>query len=184
MARMPVSSLLQHTQGGAEPERSCPPPIARIIARALAKNPDHRFPSCMDLVRALQGEVRRWRASTAAQTGANLRIPPSRWPRPSTIAWPPTRNRIAPGRRCFRRMFWAVSSFQESAGQLAASRILEGPGTRRSKTRGEARLWPGQPEAQAEGERPLSSSPCITLLWFPTMSCFSRRAGWSCSPTW
>ena len=27
-----------------------------LIARALAKNPDHRFPSCMDLVRALLGE--------------------------------------------------------------------------------------------------------------------------------
>lgn len=47
--------LMQHTQ--AEPDLSALSAADRpIIARALAKNPDHRFPSCMALVRALVGE--------------------------------------------------------------------------------------------------------------------------------
>lgn len=47
--------LLQHTQ--EEPDLGSLPAEDRpIIARALAKNPDHRFPSCMELVRALLGE--------------------------------------------------------------------------------------------------------------------------------
>jgi len=48
--------LLQHTQ--QEPDLQ---PLAAhdraIVARALSKNPDHRFASCLDLVRALQSEV-------------------------------------------------------------------------------------------------------------------------------
>jgi serine/threonine protein kinase len=48
--------LLQHSQ--AEPDLSPLPVDDRpVIGRALAKNPDHRFASCMALVRALQGEA-------------------------------------------------------------------------------------------------------------------------------
>jgi len=48
--------LMQHTQG--EPDLSLLPPADRpFIARALAKNPEKRFASCMDLVRALHGEI-------------------------------------------------------------------------------------------------------------------------------
>ncbi len=61
--------LLQHTQ--AEP---CLDSLSAgdrpIIARALAKNPDHRFPSCMALVRALAGDA-------APQTSADLDIGPA-----------------------------------------------------------------------------------------------------------
>jgi serine/threonine protein kinase len=47
--------LMQHTQ--QEPNLTGLPAADRpFIARALAKNPEHRFPSCMDLVRALLGE--------------------------------------------------------------------------------------------------------------------------------
>lgn len=48
--------LMQHTQ--AEPNLSSLSATDRpIIGRALAKNPDHRYASCMALVRALAGEV-------------------------------------------------------------------------------------------------------------------------------
>ena len=48
--------LLQHTQ--SEPDLSTLPEDDRpIIARALAKSPDHRFASCMGLVKALMGET-------------------------------------------------------------------------------------------------------------------------------
>lgn len=48
--------LLQHTQ--EEPNlQSLPDHDRVIVARALSKNPDHRFPTCMDFVRALKAEV-------------------------------------------------------------------------------------------------------------------------------
>lgn len=48
--------LVQHTQ--AEPELAPLPAGDRpIIARALAKNPEHRFASCMALIQALAGET-------------------------------------------------------------------------------------------------------------------------------
>src|SRR5207302_4365286 len=57
--------LMQHTQG--EPDLAGLPAADRpLIARALAKNPEHRFPSCMDLVRALAGDEP---SSIAIQTG-------------------------------------------------------------------------------------------------------------------
>ncbi|HWY88678.1 MAG TPA: protein kinase, partial [Gemmataceae bacterium] len=47
--------LMLHTQG--EPDLTSLPTADRaLIARALAKNPEDRFPSCMELVRALAGE--------------------------------------------------------------------------------------------------------------------------------
>ncbi len=47
--------LLQHTQ--EEPDLQMLPPHDRVIVgRALAKNPDHRFPTCLDFVRALKAE--------------------------------------------------------------------------------------------------------------------------------
>jgi serine/threonine protein kinase len=47
--------LLQHTQ--SEPNLGPLSVVDRpVVARALAKNPDHRYPSCMALVRALAGE--------------------------------------------------------------------------------------------------------------------------------
>lgn len=50
--------LVQHTQ--EEPDLTALPAEDRpILARALAKNPDHRFSSCLDLIRALQGEAPR-----------------------------------------------------------------------------------------------------------------------------
>lgn len=47
--------LMQHTQ---EAPNLQPLPIGdrAIVGRALAKNPDHRFGSCMELIRALKGE--------------------------------------------------------------------------------------------------------------------------------
>jgi serine/threonine protein kinase len=48
--------LMQHTQ--EQPELQTLPEQDRpIIARALSKNPDERFPSCIDFVRALKAEV-------------------------------------------------------------------------------------------------------------------------------
>lgn len=48
--------LAQHIQ--TEPNLTALPECDRpIVARALAKNPDHRFPSCLEFVRALQGEL-------------------------------------------------------------------------------------------------------------------------------
>jgi serine/threonine protein kinase len=48
--------LLQHTQD--DPDLQPLPAHDRaIVARALSKNPDHRFPSCLDFVRALKAEV-------------------------------------------------------------------------------------------------------------------------------
>jgi serine/threonine protein kinase len=48
--------LLQHTQ--QDPDLNPLPSHDRaIVARALAKNPEHRFASCLDFVRALQAEV-------------------------------------------------------------------------------------------------------------------------------
>jgi serine/threonine protein kinase len=45
--------LLQHTQD--DPDLQPLPPSDRpIVERALAKNPEHRFPSCLDFVRALK----------------------------------------------------------------------------------------------------------------------------------
>ena len=53
--------LLQHTQ--EDPDLT---PLAAqdraIVARALSKNPDHRFPSCQDFVRALRTEAMPTRA--------------------------------------------------------------------------------------------------------------------------
>jgi serine/threonine protein kinase len=44
--------MLQHTMG--EPDlRALPPGDQRVIARALAKKPEERYPSCLDLVQAL-----------------------------------------------------------------------------------------------------------------------------------
>jgi serine/threonine protein kinase len=63
--------LVQHTQ--VEPslhalhERDRP-----LIARALAKNPDHRFPSCLDFVRALQGGAPSITAPIDSPTAAPL----------------------------------------------------------------------------------------------------------------
>lgn len=49
--------LIQHTQ--QEPNLDALPVADRsMIARALAKNPDHRFGSCMELIRGLAGEQR------------------------------------------------------------------------------------------------------------------------------
>jgi serine/threonine protein kinase len=48
--------LLQHTQ--ADPDLQPLPAHDRaIVARALAKNPDHRFASCLDFIRALKADV-------------------------------------------------------------------------------------------------------------------------------
>ncbi len=48
--------LLQHTQ--EDPDlQSLPSHDRVIVARALAKNPDHRFASCLDFVRALKADV-------------------------------------------------------------------------------------------------------------------------------
>ena len=48
--------LLQHTQ--EDPDLQPLPAHDRaIVARALAKNPDHRFASCLDFVRALKADV-------------------------------------------------------------------------------------------------------------------------------
>ncbi len=48
--------LLQHTQ--ADPDLQPLPAHDRVIvARALAKNPDHRFASCLDFIRALKADV-------------------------------------------------------------------------------------------------------------------------------
>src|SRR5437660_8532253 len=47
--------LMMHTQG--EPDLTSLPASDRpLVARALAKDPEERFPSCMDLVRALHGD--------------------------------------------------------------------------------------------------------------------------------
>jgi serine/threonine protein kinase len=48
--------LLAHTTG--EPDLAPLPEADRaLVARALAKNPDHRFPACLDFVRALQADA-------------------------------------------------------------------------------------------------------------------------------
>jgi serine/threonine protein kinase len=48
--------LLQHTQ--EDPDLQPLPAHDRaIVARALAKNPEHRFPSCLDFVRALKADI-------------------------------------------------------------------------------------------------------------------------------
>jgi serine/threonine protein kinase len=73
--------LLQHTQG--EPNLSGLPAADRpLVARALAKNPDHRFASCMDLVRALQGESS---GSHATSTQNESATPASAQPMAETV---------------------------------------------------------------------------------------------------
>ena len=72
--------LLQHTQ--EDPNLSPLPSHDRaIVARTLAKNPEHRFASCLDFVRALKADVSTRSndsesdltlASTAASTGETL----------------------------------------------------------------------------------------------------------------
>ncbi|MFO0965443.1 MAG: protein kinase [Gemmataceae bacterium] len=66
----PRQLLLQHTQ--EEPDLDAVPAEDRpILARALAKNPDHRFLSCMDLIRALRHEATpRIQAEPAVPPGA------------------------------------------------------------------------------------------------------------------
>ncbi|MCI0637745.1 MAG: protein kinase [Gemmataceae bacterium] len=62
--------LAQHTQ--AEPDLlALPPEDRRRIARALAKNPDHRFSSCMDLIRALSGQ----NAPVSVASSPDLQLP-------------------------------------------------------------------------------------------------------------
>jgi serine/threonine protein kinase len=71
--------LMQHTQ--AEPNLSSLSATDRpIIARALAKNPDHRYGSCMALVRALAGE------STPTPTSDPDMAPPSVRPMDTQVA--------------------------------------------------------------------------------------------------
>ena len=81
--------LLQHSQ--AEPDLNPLPPDDRpVIGRALAKNPDHRFASCMALVRALQGE------SSPAKPMSDADMTPMVRPHePAPIA--PTPVRLAKG---------------------------------------------------------------------------------------
>jgi serine/threonine protein kinase len=77
--------LLQHSQ--AEPELGPLPADDRpVIGRALAKNPDHRFASCMALVRALQGE-----SSPAKPTSDADMTPMVRPHEPAPIAQAPVR---------------------------------------------------------------------------------------------
>ena len=75
--------LAERTQEETEPAEALPASEIRpIIARALAKNPDQRFPSCTELVRALLNET------TADHTGTTGR--PTALPR-----------KMAPKTRCF-----------------------------------------------------------------------------------
>lgn len=85
--------LLQHTQ--EEPDLSTVPAEDRaILARALAKNPEHRFASCMELVRALKHEAapqirttqsttEAARPSTSETASPNLDLTPA--PRPKRV---------------------------------------------------------------------------------------------------
>ena len=45
--------VLQHLQGRAGPSRRCRRATARRSQRALAKNPDDRFPTCMEFIQSL-----------------------------------------------------------------------------------------------------------------------------------
>ena len=76
--------LLQHTQG--EPNLASLPAADRpLIARALAKNPEDRFPSCMDLVRALQGEVAGSASASVPANKPETQASPSAQPMAETL---------------------------------------------------------------------------------------------------
>jgi hypothetical protein len=68
--------VMQHVQGKPNLE-SLPPEDREIIARALAKNPDDRFPSCMDLVRALRGQTAIVQGASAREPAAEVSHAPS-----------------------------------------------------------------------------------------------------------
>ncbi len=84
--------LLQHTQG--EPDlRPLPEADRPVVARALSKDPEKRFPSCLDFIRALRHEVA---VSAAPSTPAapDLTATPGPQSKP-TIALMPARRPTA-----------------------------------------------------------------------------------------
>jgi serine/threonine protein kinase len=81
----PYQLLLMHVSGA--PDLSpLPPPDRPLVARALAKTPEQRFPSCMDFVRALIGVI--------DADGEVVRVvrPERRTPPPASVA----ATRVAP----------------------------------------------------------------------------------------
>ena len=86
--------LLQHLQ--ADPDLSALPAADRaVVARALAKCPEQRFASCLDLVRALQHEPANTETVIRADTDPDfVTAPPT--PDPSTG---PLKREVAPTRR-------------------------------------------------------------------------------------
>ena len=73
--------VLQHLQG--TPDVSSLPAADRtVIARALAKNPDDRYPTCVDMVRELRAATNAPARAALGQLAAEGdRFCPGRWPR-------------------------------------------------------------------------------------------------------
>lgn len=70
---------LQHMT--EEPDLSMLPEVDRsIVAKALAKNPEERFPSCTAFVRALPGGQR---SGDSSGSGTHVPLEPTAWARPS-----------------------------------------------------------------------------------------------------
>jgi serine/threonine protein kinase len=73
---------LQHMT--EEPELSMLPEVDRpVVAKAMAKNPDDRYPSCVAFVRALGGGVRSAEGSNGSGSGNGHISEPGTWSRPN-----------------------------------------------------------------------------------------------------
>lgn len=95
--------MMQHVTG--EPNLSPLPPGDRpIIARALAKKPEDRYPKCLDLIQALYRSTAAMTPASQAGSGtsaAHSNLPPATVPKPAAAATPaapaPARLVTTPG---------------------------------------------------------------------------------------
>jgi serine/threonine-protein kinase len=155
-----------------------PEPERRVVARALAKKPEERWPNCRTFVQALD-------ASEAVPTTDPGTIPPGTErssPRPESFAderlWAGGASATRPPRRPWRRvagLLTAVAALAGLVGVIAMTRPRPGArpvrGAEGSKPVAIAAAAPGRPEPppgaderapDAEPTRPPASAPPVT----------------------
>ncbi len=181
-AETPLAVVLKHIQEPLPLPRSVQPnlpeEVERVILRAMAKEPDDRFQTAGEMVRALDAAVRAAQATarTEPAIAAEVAAPPvekaaARTRKPLPAGWRRTAAWVAVGLVALVVLFLVLSRVplrvQISGGQLEVVRVVEGTGTPVEAGTGDLATTPTPTRAPAPAETPSAVVPPVVaeLRW-------------------